>query len=154
MKGVVDERDRKVDSYDFKAYHLSHNEFATELYLQRIGKHEEICAALEVMARTPGKKLPLAAPRLWLMMHPDDYFIDELCAEKRQLKKVRGRLKWVWVDPTGPNDFGDTVKYCLAMWYFIREEFGWQAAEDSTADDDDENAPKQKQRDYVLHERD
>ncbi|MBB5038254.1 terminase gpA endonuclease subunit [Prosthecobacter dejongeii] len=149
IKGVVDERDRKVDSYEFKCYHLSHNEFATELYLQRIGQHEEICAAMEIMARSPHKRLPLPAPRLWLMKNPDDEFIAELCAEKRQLKKVRGRLRWVWVDPTEKNDYGDTVKYCLAMWYFIRELYGWEAPDDEP--ETDASKPAQKEREYILH---
>ena len=145
IKGAVDERPREVDGYEFKGYHVSHNEFATELYLQRIAKHDDILAALEIMRKQPSKRLPLPAPRLHLMKSPDEEFIAELCAEKRQLKKVRGRLRWVWIDPTDPNDYGDTVKYCLAMWHFIRADFGWEPP------DDDDDSPKQ--RDYILRER-
>ena len=146
IKGAVDERDREVDGYKFKAYHVSHNEFATELYLQRIARHDEILAALEIMRKHPSKKIPLPAPRLHLMKNPDEEFINELCAEKRQLKKVRGRLRWVWIDPTDPNDYGDCVKYGLAMWHFIRADFGWEPP-------DDEEEKEQKQRDYVLRDR-
>jgi len=145
IKGVVDERPRDVNGYKFSAYHVSHHEFATELYLQRIAKHDEIVAALELMAKT-GKKVPLAAPRTYLMKSPDDEFIDELCQEKRQLKKVRGRLRYVWVDPSGPNDFGDCVKYALALWHFVRADFGWDQEEESRSAD----VPKQKERDYIL----
>lgn len=150
MKGVVDERDREVDGYEFKAYHLSHNEFATELYLQRIGKHDEICAALELMRKHPAKRIPLPAPRLHLMRQADDEFVDELCAEKRMLKKVRGRLRWVWVDPTEPNDFGDTVKYCLAMWHFVRADYGWMPDEHEAYPGLDADDEKPKGRDYDL----
>lgn len=163
IKGAVDERSRSVDikvngetkKYEFNAYHLSHNEFATELYLQRIGKHDEICAAMDIMRKHPSKRVPLPAPRLHLMKGADDEFIDELCAEKRQLKKVRGRLRWVWVDPADPNDYGDTVKYCLAMWHFVRADYGWmpdevEAYPGETSDDEGEGTAKKKGRDYVL----
>ena len=152
MKGVVDERDREVDGYAFKAYHLSHHEFATELYLQRIAKNDDIVTATEIMRKHPTKRIPLPAPRLHLMKGADDEYINELCAEKRQLKKVRGRLRWVWVDPTEPNDYGDTVKYCLAMWHFMRADYGWEADEPTHVSDDD-HKPKQRTRDYILHPR-
>lgn len=151
IKGVVDERTREVSTdqgiIKFCAYHVSHHEFATELYLQRIAKHDEIVAALDLMAKT-GKKLPLIAPRLHLMKSPDDEFIDELCQEKRQLKKVKGRLRYVWVDPSGANDYGDCVKYCLALWHFVRAAYGWSQTED---DPPEEGQKKQKERDYMLH---
>lgn len=149
IKGAVDEKMREVDGYEFSAYHVSHNEFATELYLQRIAKHEEILAALKVMRQQPSKRLPLPAPALWLMKSPDEEFINELCAEKRQLKKVRGRLKWVWIDPTEPNDYGDTVKYCLAMWHHIRADFGWEPPPDVFMDEDG-NVVK-KGREYRIN---
>lgn len=159
IKGAVDEKDREVDDYKFKGYHVSHNEFATELYLQRIAKHDEICAALEIMRKNPAKRLPLPAPRLHLMLSPDDEFVDELCQEKRQLKKVRGRLRWIWVDPTAPNDYGDCVKYGLAMWHFVRADYGWTLPPadlpDETETDPDGNPtpakPAPRGRDYVLN---
>ncbi len=147
IKGAVDERKRDVDGYEFSGYHVSHNEFATELYLQRIAKHDEILAALEIMRKQPTKHIPLPAPRLHLMRNPDEEFVNELCAEKRQLKKVRGRLRWVWIDPTDPNDFGDAVKYCLAMWHFIRADFGWEPP------DEEIEEKKSKEREYILRER-
>ena len=148
IKGAVDERDREVDGYKFKAYHVSHNEFATELYLQRIAKNDEIHAALRIMRQSPSKRIPIAAPPLYLMRNPDEEFINELCAEKRMLKKVRGRLRWVWIDPTDPNDYGDCIKYGLAMWHFLRAFYGWEGPEGEAA----EGMPS-KSRDYVLHER-
>lgn len=148
IKGAVDERSRVIDGYEFSAYHVSHNEFATELYLQRIAKNDEILAGLEAMRKNPSLRLPLPAPRIVLMKHPDDEYIAELCAEKRVMKRVRGRLRWIWADPATPNDYGDTVKYCLAMWYFVRADYGWQG--DADADDE---APA-RQREYVLHEAD
>lgn len=138
IKGVVDERVREVDDYKFCAYHISHHEFATELYLQRIGQHDEIVAALERMKKT-GEKIPLPAPRLHLMKSPDDEFIDELCQEKRVMKRVKGRLRYVWAEPAGANDYGDCVKYCLAMWHFLRAYFGWEMPEE-----------KANERDYIL----
>ncbi len=149
IKGAVDERKREVDGYEFSGYHVSHNEFATELYLQRIAKHDEILAALEIMRKQPTKQIPIPAPRLHLMRNPDEEFVNELCAEKRQLKKVRGRLRWVWIDPTDPNDFGDAVKYCLAMWHFIRADFGWEPPPDIWMDEDGQ--PVKKGRDYTVN---
>lgn len=151
MRGIVDERDRKVDNYEFKCYHLSHNEFATELYIQRIGRHDDIVESLNRMAQDPSLRLPLPAPRLHLMRNADEEYIAELCAEKRQLKKLRGRLRMVWVDPTEKNDYGDTVKYCLAMWYFVRELYGWEPPQEENQDDDEDEPPRQKQRDYHLN---
>lgn len=151
MKGAVDERTREVDGYEFSAYHVSHNEFATELYLQRIAKNDEILAGMEIMRKQPSKRIPLPAPRLHLMKNPDEEFINELCAEKRQLKKVRGRLRWVWIDPTEKNDFGDCIKYGLGMWHLCRADFGWEPPDDEAGDGEDE--AQSKQRDYVLKER-
>jgi phage terminase large subunit GpA-like protein len=144
IRGVVDERDREVDGYKFKAYHVSHDAFATELYLQRIGKHEEIVAALEVKSKT-GRAIEIPAPRLYLMEGPDEEFIEELCQEKRVLKKVRGRLRWVWADPVGDNDFGDCVKYGLAMWYVMRAAFL------SGEGEEEDSSESPRQRDYTLH---
>jgi phage terminase large subunit GpA-like protein len=152
IRGVVDERDRDVDGYKFHAYHVSHDAFASELYLQRIGKNDEIVQAIEVKKKT-GKSIPIPAPRLYLMEGADEEFIEELCQEKRVLKKVRGRLRWVWDEPAGDNDFGDCVKYGLAMWYVMRSAFSGGDGEDPSGEIDPENEePKQpKQRDYTLH---
>lgn len=152
LQKVVDERKRQVGSYEFTAYHFSHDAFAAELYLKRIGKFEEILAAQRHNEK-PGCKLkaPLPAPRLHLMRNPDDQFVEELCAEKRILKKVKGRLRWVWDEPDGDNDFGDCVKGLLAMWWHYWElTSGADEGPPAEASDEEDETEASKGRDYEL----
>lgn len=52
----------------------------------------------------------------------DADFLSELCNERPVMKKnTLGREKWEW-ETTGPNDFWDCVKYCLAIWMIRRPE--------------------------------
>ena len=85
----------------------------------------------------------MPAPRLHLMRNPDDQFIDELCAEKRILKKVKGRLRWVWDEPDGDNDFGDCVKALLAMWWHYWELTTGSEEDGGAVEDDDSHASEE-----------
>lgn len=144
LQKVVDERKRVVGSYNFTAYHFSHDAFAAELYLKRIGKFDEILAAEKHNANPRNaRKVPMPAPRLHLMRNPDDQFIDELCAEKRILKKVKGRLRWVWDEPDGDNDFGDCVKALLAMWWHYWELTTGSEEDGGAVEDDDSHASEE-----------
>lgn len=50
----------------------------------------------------------------------DDNFIDELCNEHPiQKKNQLGKTRWEW-KTTGPNDYWDTIKYCIAIWSVLR----------------------------------
>jgi phage terminase large subunit GpA-like protein len=156
LQKVVDERKRVVGNYQFAAYHFSHDAFAAELYLKRIGKFDEIVAAEKHNSNPRNvRKVPMPAPRLHLMKNPDDQFIDELCAEKRIMKKVKGRLRWVWDDPDGDNDFGDCVKGLLAMWWHYwelttgNESDG--AVEDEHSEEEEEDSEKTKTKGRVYH---
>ena len=123
---------------EFFAYHFSHNSFATELYQQRIKKHDEIVLAL-------AQGLSPIAQRLWLPRAPDEQFLGELCAECLIQKRIRGRLEWIWDTGNKQNDFGDGVKGCLAMWYFVRGDY--MDVEDTPPPDE---TGKPKERDYEL----
>lgn len=65
------------------------------------------------------KREKLRKPILYLPSdtEDDDVFVDEMCNEHpvKEVSKRTGKEKWVW-KKVGPNDFWDTVKYCIAMW--------------------------------------
>lgn len=109
VKDVVHESQALHDGVELKVYHVSDDDFKRELYIGRIGQFDRI------------KNKKSEIPRMWLPIYVEERFVAELCAEKRERQRVRGRMVWVWVDPKDPNDFGDAVKYLLALWYKIKE---------------------------------
>lgn len=118
VKDVVTESPINHDGAPLVAYHCSDDDFKLELYVGRIGEFERIRAGKSTI------------PRMWLPIYVEPRFVDELCAERRERQRVRGRMVWVWVDPTDPNDFGDAVKYLLVLWYKMKEFFIHDLPED------------------------
>lgn len=111
VKDIVSESKTIHDGEEMIVYHCSDDQFKDELYGTRIGKIKQI------------KEGKIGSPRVWFPVYAEDYFLDELLAEKRERQRVRGRTVWVWLDPTDPNDFGDAVKYLCVMWYQLKELF-------------------------------
>lgn len=118
VKDVVSESNTTHDGVEMVTYHCSDDDFKTDLYIGRIGEFKRI------------KEGKSQIPRMWLPVYVEERFVAELCAEKREQQKVRGRLCWVWVDPTDPNDFGDAVKYLLVLWYKFKEFFIYDRPKD------------------------
>ncbi|MDQ8206207.1 phage terminase large subunit family protein [Coraliomargarita sp. SDUM461003] len=124
VRDVVSESSATHDGRELMVYHCSDDDFKTDLYVGRIGEFERI------------KQGKSPVPRMWLPIYVEERFVAELCAEKRERQKVRGRMCWVWVDPKDPNDFGDAVKYLLVLWYKFKELFPYDRPKDLRTSDE------------------
>jgi phage terminase large subunit GpA-like protein len=92
-------------------YHYDDDDFKKQLYISRIGKHQDI---LDGKSRVP---------RMWLPEDVDGDFVSELASEKLvEQKNNWGFSKFIW-EKTGDNDFGDTVKMHLVMWHVLSPYF-------------------------------
>ncbi|HEX2101900.1 MAG TPA: terminase gpA endonuclease subunit, partial [Candidatus Synoicihabitans sp.] len=114
VRGLYEEirdRFRTSDGTPITVYHLADSMLKRELYVDRIAEAERI------------RRKQSSTPALHLMAKPDKEFIDELTQEKRGPVMKKGRIVWVWLDPTGPNDFGDALKMALALWFVVRGQF-------------------------------
>lgn len=124
LRDVVDQKTGfRQNGQEITIFHFSDDDFKSDLYLTRIGKHKAIVKGQN------------RAPRLWFMAKPDADFVSELCQEKRVQVMKKGRLQWVWDDPKAPNDFGDTVKYALVAWYVVKKFYIEQVSPDLAADE-------------------
>lgn len=91
------------DGEEILTYHIADDQFKWQLLK---------------MLQDPEKRAKRREPRVILPQDADqdDDFLAELIAERPVLKKTaQGREKWEW-EKTGPNDFWDTLKYCLSLW--------------------------------------
>lgn len=115
LRDIVDEKRDKffVEGVPITVYHLSDDDLKDELYLGRIGMFEQIKAGNS------------RVPRLWFPNYPDAEFLTELTTERRGQIMKRGRLTWVWLPPKSSeaNDFGDALKYILALWHVVKALF-------------------------------
>jgi phage terminase large subunit GpA-like protein len=149
IKHVVEEHTREIADRDgivqkICAYHFSHDTFASELYYERIKKHEKTLLAL-------AQGIEPEAHPMWLPEFPDDQFVTELCSERLVKKKVRGKMEYIW-QKTGQrvNDFQDGAKGCLAMWHFLKKYYIRASSDAGAADPPVDTPPPQQTRDYVL----
>ncbi|MDR1284515.1 MAG: phage terminase large subunit family protein [Opitutaceae bacterium] len=92
-------------------YHYSDDDLKRELYIGRIGGFDAI--------KSSGSTIP----RLWFPAFTEEWFLTELQQERRELVMHKGRRRWMWIEPQGPNDFGDALKECFAAWHIIRPHF-------------------------------
>lgn len=92
-------------------YHFSDDDMKRELYIGRIGGFDGVRSEKSTV------------PRLWFPAYTEEWFLQELRQEKRERVKVKGKMKMMWLEPKGANDFGDACKMCLAAWYIIRPLF-------------------------------
>ncbi len=149
---MVEEKTRTTQTPDgtevtIAAYHVSHHNFASQLYYGRIKKHE---ATLLAIAQGQNLDELMLHPPMWFPAFVDDQLITELCSEILLKKKVRGQWIWVW-NKTGTrvNDFGDGIKGTLAMWDFNKPTY----APPEEEDEEPETPPPPRGRDYDLHRR-
>lgn len=115
LRDIVDEKRDKffVDGAPITVYHLSDDDLKEELYLGRIGMFDQI------------KDGTSPIPRLWFPEYPELEFLTELTTERRGQIMKRGKLVWAWIPPkTGEhNDYGDALKYILALWHVVQSLF-------------------------------
>lgn len=105
-------RTAKTDDAPFiTVYHFSDDDLKQDLYVGRIAGFDAIKSGKSTI------------PRLWFPAHAEDDFLSELTQEKRAQIKWKGRLTWMWVPPKAPNDWGDALKICLALWHVIKGQF-------------------------------
>ena len=94
-----------VDGEEILTYHISDDQFKWQL-LKMITDRE--------------KRQKRGEPCLFFPsdVDEDQDFIDEMISERPILQKDKhNREKWIWAKHHDvPNDFWDTVKYCLALW--------------------------------------
>lgn len=93
------------------SYYFNEWLFKQELYNNRIGRFRELEDAIK-----KGNPLP-NIPRFWFPSKIDDDFVSELCQEAKVWDEKK--KKWVWRDPTKPNDFGDALKMNLVLWFVM-----------------------------------
>ena len=99
------------DSPFITVYHFSDDDMKADLYIGRIAGFDAIKSGKSTI------------PRLWFPSYTEDEFLDELTQEKRAQMKWKGRLVWMWVPPSKPNDWGDAVKIGFALWHIIKSQF-------------------------------
>lgn len=128
----------------FECYHFSHDAFATDLYQFRIRKHEEILLAIAQGIE------PESWP-LWLPAFPDEQFVEELCNEGLEKKRVRGKIVYEWVKRGSRiNDFGDGLKGTLAENHFMKPENNKRLMDSIRPSSGDESTQRKRGRDYDL----
>lgn len=114
VKGIFEEipdRFRTSDGETITVYHLADATLKRELYIDRIAEWERI------------RRKQSLTPALHLPARPDKEFVDELTQEKRGPVMKKGKIVMVWLDPKGPNDFGDALKYTLGLWHVVKGQF-------------------------------
>lgn len=96
-------------------YLVDSDYFLDELYEDRINRFPEI-------AQADAEGIAPPVPRLWLYQNPDTEFCEEFTTEKKDWHMRSNRLVFGWLPEQegGKNDFSDTVKMGLALWYRIR----------------------------------
>jgi phage terminase large subunit GpA-like protein len=105
-------RTAKTDEAPFiTVYHYSDAALKRELYLGRIVGFDTVKASAQPQ------------PRLWFPAHTEESYLAELTQETYKQVRHKGRLRWMWEDPKGPNDYGDTLKMALGLWIKVREHF-------------------------------
>ena len=100
-----------VDEHPVTVYHFCDDDLKTELYISRIAGAEQI------------RRGESEVPALHLPADPAPDFCEELSQESRDEVFWKGKRVIRWLEPKGPNDFGDAVKGCLVMWHTIRSVF-------------------------------
>ncbi|MDF3058540.1 MAG: hypothetical protein K0R17_2755 [Rariglobus sp.] len=130
VRDMVDEKLNRffVDGVPITVYHFSDEDMKRELYVGRIGEFDKIVAGTS------------ATPRLHLPAYPEQDFIDELSQEKRSEIKFKGKKVMRWLEPKGPNDYGDGTKGCLVLWHVIKSQYGGGAPTPVPEDPPDEPA--------------
>jgi len=104
------------DGLPIKVYHISDDDFRSQLYEEAINGRYRVLSARE-------KGVPALAPLLHLFQNPDPRFVSELCQERRKPAIVRNKHVLIWDKPKGANDFGDALKYNLAACASVRQMF-------------------------------
>lgn len=118
VRDIVDEKAGKffVDGVPITVYHFSDDDIKVELYVGRIGQFDRIAA---------GKS---SIPRLHLPAYPEEEFLSELSQERRGEIMYKGKKVLRWLDPKGPNDWGDGVKGVLTLWHIVKADFAAPSA--------------------------
>lgn len=109
-------RTGKTDDSPFiTVYHYDDDALKRELYEARIG------GADDAAKRSGGRRSP--GQCLWFPAYAEESFLTEFTQERRAQVRHRGKMRMMWVDPTRPNDFGDTAKMALALWVLLKREY-------------------------------
>jgi phage terminase large subunit GpA-like protein len=117
VRDIVEEKTHFIhNGQPLTVYHFSDDDFKADLYLGRIGKARE-----RMKAEREGTLYPI--PPLYFPKNPDAEFLNELCAERRELVMKKGRPVMMWIDPTEANDYGDALKMNLVAWYRLQAAF-------------------------------
>lgn len=106
---IVVESEGEIDGEPIITYHFDDSDFKKQLYVKRISEVDKIIA---------GKS---KFPRLYYPWELDAAMIDEMASEKLGTEIDRmgfTREKWE-KDPNVPNDYGDGVKGCLVLGYWM-----------------------------------
>ena len=130
VRRTVYESTASVQGIPIPVYHYDDDDFKKQLYVQRIGKAQEI--------RDGKSKLP----GIWLPKELTGEFIDELVSEKLTKEKDKyGFTREIWKkNPSVPNDWGDAIKELLITWYVMEPYL--VAAEKEKEKQEAEAAPK------------
>ena len=103
VRQLIGTSEQWIDGQQILTYHIAEDDFKWQL-LKMLVDHEK-----------RGKR---NEPRIFFPVdtEEDDNFLEEMCNERPKMVKTKlGKERWEW-EKTGPNDFWDCVKYCLALW--------------------------------------
>jgi hypothetical protein len=107
MREIIATSDSFVDGEPLLTYHIAEDQFKWQLLNMIADRKKRLKKGDYILT------IPIDAD-------DDDSFIDEMCNEHPiQKKNQLGRTRWEW-KTVGPNDYWDTVKYCIAQWTVVR----------------------------------
>jgi len=101
-------------------YLVDEHYFKDDLYEERITQWSDYLRRLD---KSDPTAVPPAAPRIHFYESADDELLVEFCSEKKDWHIRNGRLVFGWPlkpENGGKNDYADTVKDGLALWYRTR----------------------------------
>jgi len=107
VREIVSTSASLVDGEEINTYHIAEDQFKWDLLGMILDRKKHLKNG------RPAFHIPFDAD-------DDEQLIDEMCNEHPlKITNKLGKDRWEW-KVVGPNDYWDTVKYCLSEWFIAR----------------------------------